>query len=795
LHQVTEESGLIALKPAENVPPMLTIDQVLEKARVRANLREIAATRERRLPSLAQAEPLFVRLLWLVVAAALIWGHFYLVKSYWAPSHPGVDQNGYQVGGKLFSETFSTGYKPANPFIYVGWMWVQTPDGWVYPKYPLGIPVLDAVCIWLAPTIHQGVVWSYMVSPVCTVLAAAAMFLMLRTVASSFAAVLGLILMAENPVALVLSNNSNSHAAALGFTTWGILFLIWWMRYGSWWRGLIAGLLLGYAVTIRYTEGLLMLPIAAAVLTSIRYERARDIRWWAAGIWIALAIVGMILETTTKLPVQGWHVWGPLAVMALIFSIAPLWKNAPTHAWGYVVESLRSIVCAGIVFGVVSIDFSSMTWKSPIDRSIVTNIVIVFALGLIPLIYSIRWLEPQTYLRPMIVPLGWLIPVVVLVLFNRFAMGSWTGYDTTNESEGFSWNYFIDKWDFMVGQVYNTGLFFIAPLGITGMFVMYRASARIAAVMTLWFVPGLLLYSAYYWGLNSNGVGYLRFFLTLFPPIIFCAAWLLDYVRRGATLSSIRRGAFAAPIAAAIVVAIATGLDIYGSRGALERDFTIQTNLADTGDHILAKAKDAFESNPAKRPILFGDARQLINFIQYAGNYECYATDAFTERGGARLWRNVDPDAPNPLQKARIDAMRQIYQGKTDNDLWREGINIVNKALADKRHVYVVLPAALMPGFRGRFAKNEYDFTTLDHWREPVTMSAEGQKALMGMGAAGILLGGRATPQNWELAEITRKPPAPALPPKPAPAKPVVKTIPKPATNPTTRPKALFEIK
>jgi Dolichyl-phosphate-mannose-protein mannosyltransferase len=793
------ESDLIALKPSADPPPGLTIDQVLEKARVHAIMRDIDVSRHRPLPNLVQSEPLFVRLLWLLVAAVLLWGHFYLVKSFWAPSHPGVDQNGYQVGGKLFSETFSSGYKPSNPYIYVGWMWIQTPDGWVYPKYPLGIPVLDALCLWLAPTLHQGVVWSYMVSPVCTVLAAAAMFLMLRTVASSFAAVLGLILMAANPVALVLSNNSNSHAAAMGFTTWGILFLIWWMRYGSWWRGLIAGFLLGYAVTIRYTEGLLILPIAAAVLTSMRYERPREIRWWAAGIWIALAIIGGVLKTSTHVPMQGWHTWAPLALVALLFSLAPSRTFSPTHAWGYLLEASRSLISAAIVFTAISLNLSTLTWKSPVDQSIVTWLAIVLLLGLIPLIYSIRWLEPKSYLRPLIVPLGWLIPVIALVIFNKFAMGSWTGYDTTNESEGFSWNYFIDKWDFMVGQLYNTGLFFIAPLGIAGMFVMYRASARVAAVMTLWFVPGLLLYAAYYWGLNSNGVGYLRFFLTLFPPMIFCAAWLLDYLRRGSIHFTIRRGAIAAPIAAAVIVAIATSMDVYGSRGALERDFTIQTNLADTGDRILAKTKDSAESNPARRPILFGDARQLLNYIQFAGNFECYSIESFTDRGFRR--RIADPDAPNPLQKARIDSLQKLYEGKSDADLWREATNIINKALADKRHVYIALPAAIMPNFRGRFARNDYDVTTLDRWREPVTMSADGQKALMGMGAAGMMMGGRATPQNWELAEVTKKPPAPTPAPKPPQPKapqqksPPPKPVAKPTTAPTTRPQPLFEIK
>ena len=240
-----------------------------------------------------------MRLMWFVIAIAVVWAHFYVVRSFWAPSHPGVDQNGYQVGGKLFSQTFSTGFKPSNPFSYVGWMWVQTPDGWVYPKYPLGVPVLDALCIWLSHNLHDGVTLSYLVSPVCTVLASAAMFLMLRMFASSFAAVMGTILLATNPVSLVLANNSNSHAPALAFTCWGILFLLWWMRYGGWWRGLIAGLLLGYALTIRYTEGLLDPPHRGG---DVDFDplptRASDSlvarsAWWILAGYCATAIVGV----------------------------------------------------------------------------------------------------------------------------------------------------------------------------------------------------------------------------------------------------------------------------------------------------------------------------------------------------------------------------------------------------------------------------------------------------------------------------------------------------------------------
>src|SRR5262249_28224331 len=147
-------------------------------------------------------------------------------------------------------------------------------------------------------------------------------------------------------------------------------------------------------------------------------------------------------------------------------------------------EAWRCLICAAIFFFLMRFEPTMQGWKSLVDRSIIVSIVLFGLLGSIPLVYSIRWRAPVTYLRPAIVLLGWLIPVLALVAFNKGAMGSWTGYDTTNESEGFSWNYFSDKWDFMVGQVYNTGLFFIVPLAIAGMIVMYRASARVAAVMT-----------------------------------------------------------------------------------------------------------------------------------------------------------------------------------------------------------------------------------------------------------------------------------------------------------------------
>jgi len=158
------------------------------------------------------------------------------------------------------------------------------------------------------------------------------------------------------------------------------------------------------------------------------------------------------------------------------------------------------------------------------------------------------------------------------------------------------------------------------------------------------------------------------------------------------------------------------------------------------------------------------------------------------------MWRGVDPDAPNPLQKIRVDAMRKLYEGKSDTDLWREGNKIVDQALAEKRHVYVALTAPMMMGFRMRFSPKDYDLTTLDKWREPLTMSEDARKALLGMGPAGMFMGNRATPQAWELIEITKKAPGPATPWKPL-VKSTTRPASRPTTKPATKPAPIFEIK
>jgi 4-amino-4-deoxy-L-arabinose transferase-like glycosyltransferase len=606
---------------------------------------------DQRLPVLIEPESRFKRGLFLLIALAITVGYAYVVRSYWAPAHPGVDQNGYLVGGKNFAGTFSSGMRVPNPFSYVGWMWLKVgdPDAsghvWYYPKYPLGLPMLDALCLWIGGT-RRGVELSYMVSPACTVLAVLATFFFARRLAGSFAGVLAMLLMGFCPVTLVLANNPNSHAPALAFVCWGMLMLLLWWQKGGWWRGALAGVLLGYAVTIRYTEGLLLLP---------------------------------------------------LAVVALM---------------------------------------------------------------------TIRWSDPKSYLRAAVPILAWAAPVVALLAFNKVAMGSWTGYDTTNESTGFTWKEFQAKWQFMLGQLHDTGLFFLLPLGVLGMGLIYRWNWRVALLMTMWFVPGTLLYTSYYWGLETRGVGYLRFFLTLFPPVVICAAWLLQYAGNlipvdghgGVGAVPWRRGSIVAPIAAGVVVAIAIGVNVYENVGAMERDFTIATNLADTGHRLFTIPNlPPPPAEASKRPILFGDQRQLLNYLQFAGDFECYGQDVFTSRYHMRMLGGSEKDAPNPLQKARLEYIAKVYKDKTDGDLQMEQNKLIRDALTSGRRVFVALPSSFMTLFRGRLNTAEFTAVSIERWREPAAMSDEGKKALANLGFGAGLMMGRGVPQNWEIVEIKRK--------------------------------------
>jgi hypothetical protein len=487
-----------------------------------------------RLGAIAEDEPALSRWIYALGAAALVVGWFVAIHVYWTPAHTGVDQNGYLLGGRMFADHLSTGFMPVDYFELVGRMWIGTPWLTYYPKYPVGLSIIYAGMIWVskftfargiafclnslkwgligvgiflvartisqwlflqwagskkhsadaivsnttsfAPSSVGGVVvrppgrWvgivhalltpmcflislaitlafvhakvgplallpmagpgpdvdlCYLVSPVAMAMGLLATYQLVRLVAGSFGAILAVITLACSPVTMELANNPNSHAATLCVVSWGMFLLIRWWQAGGALRAALAGFLLGFAVTIRYTEGMLLLPVLVAAALNTRWNKRS------------------ILETSLLL------------------------------AW-------------------------------------------------------------------------WALPVLYLVCFNLGAFGSFTGYDSTNESTGFTLQFFQTHWEVTLREMYNTGLFFILPPALVGLVLICFRHWKMGLLLASWIVPSLLLYTAYYWAPDGQTIGYLRFYLTIFPALAMVTFWLLMRVM---------------PLALAVMTTIARGVD------------------------------------------------------------------------------------------------------------------------------------------------------------------------------------------------------------------------------------------
>ncbi len=399
-----------------------------------------------------------------------------------------MDQNAYLVGGRLIAEHHTTRYvlpvlpdvKPGqtNPggFAYTGGMFVRMPNGDYFPKYPFGLPLLYAAFFWAFGP-DKGPVWAFVVSPASATLAVLGTFFLARTVAGSFAAVMAAILLGTSQVMLSLADNPNSHAACTACIVWGMFLLVRWWQTGSLWQGALAGLLVGYAFTIRYTEGLLVIPVAIACLTRVRW------RHWAP--WTLASAVGA----------------AGVAFMLLIgLYTMPDWADVHGlhHYFGPGKTGRGALGVAAGVYAAAALAFVGVMTGRGLHRA---------------------WLT--SFLRNVLPGLAWCVPVVTLLVYNSVTMGHAAGYDTTHESElgvAFKWSYLVRNWEMVVRTFDDLELFFVVPFALAGLALVFRRSWRVGVLLLSWLVPGVLLYTSYYWSMDFD-VAYARFYLTFLPAL------------------------------------------------------------------------------------------------------------------------------------------------------------------------------------------------------------------------------------------------------------------------------------
>lgn len=248
-------------------------------------------------PLLRAAEPRWLRAAGLVALVAMLAVFFLYHAAFNVPAHPGVDQNGYLVGGKVLARHGTAGLTLDDPFQFVGRMWIGadlgTPDERYYPKYPPGLPLAVALGWWLG----LGPTWAFWVNPVLMTLGLAATFMLVRLIAGTGLGLIATAVIATSPAIMGLTTNPNSHAGALAFAAWGLLLALSWTRPGraTYTRAVAAGLCLGIAVTFRYTEGLLLLPAVLAIVLGVRWRSLRSLAQAAAMLAAWGGVVGLMV--------------------------------------------------------------------------------------------------------------------------------------------------------------------------------------------------------------------------------------------------------------------------------------------------------------------------------------------------------------------------------------------------------------------------------------------------------------------------------------------------------------------
>ena len=605
------------------------------------------------------------RWFWTLVALALAALYLYALLSFWAPANPGTDQNGYYAGGRQFAHTLSTGLKPASDYNFVGRMWVTAPSGVNYPKYPLGMPILAAICIWVFG--ERGYEYAHLIPPVATVLATLGVFAITRRIAGGFVGVMAMLLLACGQTTLTLAVNPLSHAACTCTVVWGIFFLLRWLQTGAIWRGILAGALFGFAYMIRYTEGLLLLPLGVAMLYAAR--------WKMPGVKRLAITLG-----------------ATLLVVSIAAGVATLMRNG--------------MVDPG--------------WLKPLGEENGRPFKLLLTAVSIAAITS-AFIEARSLVRLLAVGLAWLIPVLYLTIFNMVNMESFTSYAGTNESTGFGGDYFYGNWEKMIRVLHDQGLFFIAPIGVLGLVMMARRLPMVAAILALWFVPSVLLYTAYYWAPDNMGVAYSRFVVSQMPALIIAAAWFMGELARRPMRNATGR------IAIGLVVFISCALGIHrtllgsewGQRLTVRANLQIQArqnmNLHGLGREV-RRAVDGSPKQKAARVVkddsdvlLFTEGERL-NHFQWLGGWQLFDVGAFNyERATRQFSRTINENEPDPIDPTRMKFLQGVYKGKDQRALQAEQNALIANALKAGKRVFFALSDSQSKVFGRQIDRRQFE--------------------------------------------------------------------------------------
>jgi hypothetical protein len=516
------------------------------------------------------------------VALAIVALFCALLSGYHVASYDGIDENGYLITARSLATKGDSGKVLDDPNEFVSGNYVLADNGSYYGKYPLGYPALCVLAYKLG-----GPTAIFLVNPILAALAVLGTFFLGRAMMGEFAGALAAILLATNPLHAYFANSALSHSGSICFAVWGMFFLWRWTESGGKWNAFLAGALSAYASTVRYTDGLLVLPIIAMV------------------------------------------------------------------AWRYFkVEAPADL--------------------QPVAREFILMIVSA------------------------------LIAVMPLLIHHWRAFGApWvTGYSLCGESTGFGWKFFKENWWLMLTRMDTGGLILLFPLGLVGLAYLAIHDAKRGLLLGLWAVPGLLLYSAYYWAPQGDGPGYVRFFVSVFPPLILSALALLCFaVRARPWWWEVGLGAFVAVVATA---------NLREATHQLNRQMDRLLFDKETSERVRDKLKDG-------AVIVASD--RLLNFIEFAGDWHLYPLETFDRGAIQNRIKNLKDNDPRPFQRRKAEKLAETRGQKSDSDLTQEQRDLIKKQLAAGREVAMIMPKDQYRRARGRLG-DKFEFDPLIEWTE-----------------------------------------------------------------------------
>ena len=237
----------------------------------------------------SRAERIFA---WVAVACVLIGFAFMQVRQF-RPGYTEPDPDGYIVMAKRIARGEPIAQPNDDPFRYQTHVWVENERGEVLAKFAPGYPLLMAGGYLLFG--DEGV---FLVSPVMAILGLLGMFVLARQWMSPTAAFFATLALALTGSYLFYSGYLLTHMTELCVVVWAMVFLWRWLREPNWWAGLLAGLLLGAATSVRYTAVLFAAVMCIALIATWLdvVRRHRRAPWLSTLLMLAgYAVVPLLL--------------------------------------------------------------------------------------------------------------------------------------------------------------------------------------------------------------------------------------------------------------------------------------------------------------------------------------------------------------------------------------------------------------------------------------------------------------------------------------------------------------------